>query len=519
MSTAANDGETLNGQQWDKTKDIVTPFTEVKRRRENLTGDLNDTEKDIEPVDAAANRVRVYTAPPADGRVAQGHEYDKRYDIVTPLTEQTKKVENIAGDLNDVEKEVIPLDAHTARVRTLSTPPADGRSRSGQNLDLTHDLVKPYTEQGKTVANAVSDLDDPRKEVEVHDAHTSIVRTFTEPPVNGAVLPGQQYNDEFDFILPFTEQGKRNSDIASDLGDPRKEIQPLDAVSSLVRVWDLSGIAAELAGKTNSFPTYVSFDLPDTLVSLVASMNSNNGVGEHNETGNGFSAGDSASLSLHLHSRAQGSGAVIPLLLATIKQTSGWGRNVPAMVYRFFEPDNVTHAEVLARLTAMAGATVNAWPKFRPEPHTFHLLGQQASVAANADVQQHRSFSENNVTATWGQGLGSSREFGINVRHDHLPPTIHPLIAVTGLLALNLIVQATSQATIVAAENWPGRNAGPKVAQSNISGLVTPSSVAATSGVTAIPTTGLYLLEPNATPFRYGHVFFSAVVVDFSYFA
>lgn len=331
---------------------------------------------------------------------------------------------------------------------------------------------------------------------------------------DGDLLHGQDYDRERDAVFRYTEQVKNFAPNggAALLGTARTEVVPLDANSSKVRTWTPS--AGDLESVLMSFAGTVDLALPQTLTGLSIVYNTDSRTGGHTQEGNGVSAGTSASLTLSLPSRSEGSAAIVPDLQPTI--VTRWGRNVPVTQYFFYMSGNVTEAAAITRLNTLASISVSSWPLWRPVSHVFTLKGQSVSVSADAEVQQHVSFNESNVTYTWGKGLGGSKAGSNTIRTIVLPETIHGAISIS-----NTSQDATATATAEAGwesggTNWPALATDEVSKTATASASVSPTSLSATEGATSVPTSGLRLHEIRVSSWRDGYNIVFMEVVNFA---
>lgn len=173
---------------------------------------------------------------------------------------------------------------------------------------------------------------------------------------------------------------------------------------------------------------------------------------------------------------------------------------------------------------------VAAWPKFKPETHVFTLKGQQVSLSQQADshVQYRWNTAGDQSRAispySGSRSDGKSIEVGVTVRTVQLPPTIHGVITLA-------TTTDTAQADVTVQANVPGilGTGGapsfdpitnePASLSATVTGSITPTSLAATSGQASIPTANLYILDMVGSPYQYGYSRVQVTLVDFSYFA
>lgn len=348
---------------------------------------------------------------------------------------------------------------------------------------------------------------------------------------DGPTRSGQLFNPKDQFgIIPYIEE-KVRYDEATGLtgieGQDNTEIQVVDRKSATKRVYDVAAVKAALLEISQKFVRYTSIDgLPRVLSGLTVTFTKSAGTGSTSfpiTQQLAIAVGDSGSVSINPRANAQSSAAIVTDLIPTIVPTEA--SNVPVKVYRFFQAeDNIEEAAILTRLTALADAPVLAWPKFRPVPHTFVLKGEQVSLQANAATTARVSWSSTSASGERVWGGGVSEERGVTSRSVEIPPTIHGAITLSPTSDTQAVdVSASAQSTEIVTTVPGGNNAAQENLQSTsatVTGSITPTSLAATSGVTAIPTSGLYLyrLDIDAN-FGFETALVVAEVFDFAYFA
>lgn len=337
-------------------------------------------------------------------------------------------------------------------------------------------------------------------------------------PIQGEVMQGQTYDPLTGIAKPFVLNyyHKTASDAAK--GTAGLSISPLHKDQYELRQEDIAYIQTQLVatvikmrGQENLTPYF-----PDVLSGVSVSLNNSHGNGMHSETGAGFSGGDTASLQLHLSSTSSGSASLSPSVQPEIAPS--FYVNKPVDYYLFYVLNDTSRTDVLARVTLAAETAVNEWPVFNPVAETILLQGQQASVRADADVQQFVSLSSGNTTRSYGTGQGSSVETGTTDILVRLPPTIHGQINlyITGTTnSFSTTTTASANANLNAAGNWPAVTAGSTGGTASVSALILPAFLPATNPA-SIPGTGLYLLSLQPDPFGYGTTRYLAKVVDFS---
>jgi hypothetical protein len=318
-----------------------------------------------------------------------------------------------------------------------------------------------------------------------------------------AELSGQDYDERFDVILPFTQQVKT---AGVDLGTPRTEIKPLDKWRQQNRTVDIEAIQdflddylLEYAGRTN-------VDLPDKLVGISAVMVSDQGEGTSEETGDIAFTGN-YSISMALRATAQSSLNKIPEVMTDIKQF--WGNNIPCLNYQFFLPSPVTAADILTKITAITGGVVTTWPKYNPEMVSLVIRGGRVSVQVSASSQGSDAVNDSGTSSTTGGGTGYSREVGLSVKSMRISPTIHGEIVISGTTTASGTVSAT--ATAEATGLGPFET---ETQTGDASASITPTTIPATAGDVSWPDSGKFLYRVDAQPYRFGYIQVHAIVVD-----
>lgn len=345
---------------------------------------------------------------------------------------------------------------------------------------------------------------------------------------DGILFHGQQFNPDDPVVKPYTKQMMDKVEADALIGQANTEITPVQESSSEVMVYDLTAIQALLDATVVTYPSFVSLDgkLPNELVSVAVTSNNTIGTGSdsHPITQQDAVVEGSFNITISPRASASASAAVLLDVQPVIKQT--FAPIVPAKQYYFFLAENQSMAQLLTKLTALAGATVNAFPAFRPVSHVLTLKGQSVSVSVKADTTVNlaeNSASTTNpsssITLEWGNGF--NEEVGISNKTVVIPPTIHPLITLSPF-SDTAVATATADASTIEILGT-GIDAGeidnvigPRTKTATAS--ITPASLAATS-ITAIPTSGLYLVDLNIQPYQFDRVKVFAEVVDFAYFA
>lgn len=320
----------------------------------------------------------------------------------------------------------------------------------------------------------------------------------------GPLLQGQDYDPQYDVVLPFTQQ---ETPAGSHIGVNRIDIKPIDSVRQEERTVDPGIAAAVFGGYLLAIPSTVSLQLPDVLQSISAIMETNSGAGTYSETGSGFAFAPGG-WSLNIPGRGQASAAILPDIAITIKQP--WAHNIPSTRYIFFMQIPVTTTDVTNRLTALVGSTISTWPKFSPVAHTVLCVGQRLSLQVNTSAQEQDSLSgASGEGYSESSGHGYSKEVGVSIKAVRIPPCIHGSISISGTTSDTVDITATaasSTGSISASESQDG----------TVAGSITPTTFSATSNDSSIPTSGLRLVNVEGQPYKYGYAVMHAEVVDFA---
>lgn len=337
--------------------------------------------------------------------------------------------------------------------------------------------------------------------------------------MDGEVLFGQLYDTSTGAVTPFTEQMQnceRGGQVVA-IGQSNTEVIPNDANSSKVKVFALAATQMYLDAYLTEKGFYAQLRMPDELVNVFVTFNASGGIGNDNVTGDGSAYGPSPSLSLGFSAKATSSATIIPDVTWDIKQS--WATNVPASLVEVYMPESFTIDELITHIKELKGiVSLLTWPHFRPVTHIISAKGQQASLSANASVQQSISLGTNS-SAVYSTGTGHSIDSGGTTKTIIIPPTIHPEIV------LDINSQMTSIDVVASAGwannpggNWPGRSAVSNPDAITVIATVTPTVLPATSPE-AIPTSGLYLYDFAVGQPNYGRIRVQAQLIDMAYFA
>lgn len=337
--------------------------------------------------------------------------------------------------------------------------------------------------------------------------------TFTTPDTQKSSLRyGQQYDPQTGIAKTFTEQDEQVALVTPLLGDPDVEITPTDRYSSLVRTFTIP--SADIISFSRTWVEMGDIELPNTLDSITTVFETNFGDGQANETATGGSVGDNPSLSISIPSSAQASAAILPDLQIIITPHNLSGVEVLKVLFYSAQGDSL--ATILTRLTAICGASVQAWPAFSKSEkiHVFSLLGQQTSISVGAKVSQSVTVGATD-TYIVSTGDSDSAQVGNSIKTITTPPTIHGAITITDPTA-DKDIAATADAEIEAGTGWPAVSKT-HTANATVNASVTPTMIAATTPVSAIPSSGLrlYKLSGELSPYA-GYATQYAIIFNFA---
>lgn len=160
-----------------------------------------------------------------------------------------------------------------------------------------------------------------------------------------------------------------------------------------------------------------------------------------------------------------------------------------------------------AATSGIFSPSILAWPTFRPKGHTIVLKGQKVSVMAKTNFRySYSTDTSGGVAYSRSSGHGTSSDYGSTIRAVSIRPTIHGAISFGGFSTNTATATADAESGLSGASG--GAMSEAITASETAEGEVTPTSLAATSGATSIPTTGLYLWKVDPEIYKYGYVAF-----------
>jgi hypothetical protein len=202
-----------------------------------------------------------------------------------------------------------------------------------------------------------------------------------------------------------------------------------------------------------------------------------------------------------MNGHAQGSVAVVPELGFVIKPFRGVG--LPCFHVLLLVANGASRATILSAAASLLGVAVSEYPAFSPKPATVLCTGGHVSARILASVKAHSNsrldytgVSQGNGEAR-ANGYGYSYEIGVNTKIIHLPASVHGAITLGGDTNHNAAYSASCSldtgagggASLIVPAIAGNANGAIGVVESG------NTIIPATPGVTAVPSSGLYLTQ------------------------
>lgn len=303
---------------------------------------------------------------------------------------------------------------------------------------------------------------------------------------DGDLMYGQELDDVYGFITPFTERHIRNQKYQ---GTALSEINPNNLRQSLIKTIDLptSALGTYFAYADTYHPLRPS--LPDRLLAVSIYWNSNTGDGTSTSDPSFITGGGNIEVKTVASSSA--SAAITGDLWTDI--LPGLDQAVLAESCTFFLPiGSVTLANILSILSTQLGSTVVARPVVRPVGYTVIAFGNSMSVRAT--VEGFESSGTGIIGSISGiLSRSAERQIGVNSTTFRIPPSLHGAIAISQV--------NSNSATASASASYPG---GTVVESANALGTLNTAIIPATSP-TVFPI-GHYLWEVDTQPYKPGWI-------------
>jgi hypothetical protein len=277
----------------------------------------------------------------------------------------------------------------------------------------------------------------------------------------------------------------------------------------------------ELAAFARSRPVRVALnDLPRELLSVNVVWNSQFSIGTQDYLFYKWASGTSYSLGKSASDSASSAASVTPEIQLKFRDVVT--NNLFGVEHEFYLPNDVTQAQVLARLNTLYRASLSLdpgdpdpvalWPVFRPESETISTTGQSINVRSNVQVSLEGSVTDGEVSSS-GYDRGQSDDFSVNlnVGSVQLPACIHGAVAFTGDTARSQSVSAVASMSMY--NSLVGSISASKTKSGTAYGVVSPTALTATSPTT-IPSSGLYLMNLQVQDYRWDYSRVIAIVFD-----
>lgn len=424
-------------------------------------------------------------------------------------------------------------------------PRKDGEVLLGQLYDRELDMVVRFTETAmqEPAANALQVAGAARTEISPMDGHASLVRVYELPGLTNVFI---EFPGVMNLVLPdvltgisvtFNKSQGAGEDIHQ-IGDVVWEgpsggmtLTPSSrAQASVAIIPDISPTVVQTWGQnipTINLAFYMTGNITDALI--LAQVRSGLTITITNVVSGTCFTGTNA------HRLKVGQEFQFPTLI-----TPGGtiAVNTTYFVRTVIDEFNFTYSHTLGGALAAGdnagGGTlapnIKRLPVFKPQSHSFTLKGEQISLSQNADSLMQYSWSPDQVSyaitpVSGTRSDGFSNDRGVSIRTVTLSPTIHggiTLSSPTDTAVAQVVVRANVPPItgIGDAPSFAGVTNEPTALTATANASVTPTSFSPVSGLSAIPTVGLYLVDVNIRPYAgYGHRQVIVTLVDFSIFA
>lgn len=332
----------------------------------------------------------------------------------------------------------------------------------------------------------------------------------------GSILKGSRKIGEINSNLAFSEQIVTPPGDAELVADPDITYTPVNEFLSLKRTE--TAPTAALDAYYLSYASKANLQLPNTLTGISVVWQESGGNGSYSTDVDG---GMSGPLPHHLSATdsgsAHGSASAVPELQYTITENNGSG--VDTTSHFFFLPLPVTTTDIIDFLKTKLGVgTINTWPRFKPKAITLTLRGVKVAARANASGSLAYSIRDDGAEYYSRKvGEGTDYDFSSSIGTITIPPTLHAAGTVSGTTSKDPAVDVTAEVGWTGWGTFPSLDASSNAATSG-SASITPTSITATN-YTAIPSSGIYLVDTRVEPFDWGYARVFAETLDASIFA
>lgn len=416
----------------------------------------------------------------SDGKVLHGQEFDREGGFVVPFTQQMRDDETAEQLQGTANMDINPVDAAAALVRIYESAEVDSvylLFPGTSNFNLPDVLTTP-TVLYNTAYGEGSDAKEVGQAVGVGSSGGATLNPVSRAQSSISITPEVQ--------LEITRTWTQNVPSIHVVFFASGDVTPAIVVSRLETIFTKT-VSSVVAGTvTTSAAHGLTVNQPFKFLTAVAASGITVGTTYYVKT-------------------------VPSTTTLTFSATVGGAANAGSMTSGTLTP------------------TFSTWPTFKPKEHTISLFGQQVQASQNAEALLQFRWS-GDQTSFVRQPFGGSRsdgysiDVGTTVRTLRIPPTIHGAITLTNTTSTQtagISVRAATPSIVGSgdAPSFPPVISAPLPIILSATGSVTPTSLAATSGQTSIPTYGLYIKDIDGSPFRYGLTRIHVELIDFSQFA
>jgi hypothetical protein len=338
-----------------------------------------------------------------------------------------------------------------------------------------------------------------------------ILREKTQIVGSFPLLVGTDIDTELNVPLSYSTLVVPAGTLGGVTANSSTEVKPIDQARSLRTIKTIP------IATINNFkvlcPGTVNIDFPNQLMSLTSALANKAIAGGYYNEGGGFTIFNQGNGSVSLTGNAQGSAACAYDIIPVIKQT--WGQGVPCVHWLFFIAGPApTYATILAKLNALGGGGVQAWPKFKPQSAQISCSGQKTAgtsktviqLTASVNTDYNGDITHASGSSTSGDGFSGDSE--VSVKSVTIPPTIHGVIGISGAgVAHTENFNATSQVSV------SGVGTRVKTVYGTATCGINPTSLPATAGATSIPTAGKFCYQMRVEPYKFGYLKCDCLVV------
>jgi hypothetical protein len=268
-----------------------------------------------------------------------------------------------------------------------------------------------------------------------------------------------------------------------------------------------------------ALPTRTDIQMPTVLKSVETIWVSDSSMSDGESVGTGTMPAGGVGVSLNARSSSSGQAkySAVPSIKTEIETV--FGSDISATAYFFYYNagnGSMTEANLISRLSALVGQSIQVWPVFKPKAHTIVTSGASVTATTQAVADESKVVTLDGESG-FSQSVQEDSGWAIDRTIDvvNLNPTIHGPLTILNATQITGI-NATSSASARLEGDFDASAVKTQAASASV--YVTPTSLPATSPQD-IPRSGLYVISSKAEPFKWGWVKCSALVVNASQFA